>query len=194
VSGDYAWLVDAFTRLGEATGVARWTNEARATADAMLDLFWDDTDGGLFTVGRDAPALVANPKETFDGATPSANSVAALALARLGALTGNERYSDRARAIVAGLPIGDHPAGFSHAAYVAHLLNAGITEVVIPGRSEELVRAYRSAWRPLAVLAWGEQYDSPLWGGRTEGNAYVCRDYVCELPVSDPEALRERLR
>src|SRR5205085_9371645 len=90
VAGDYAWLVDAFTRLGEATGIARWTDHARTTADALLDLFWDEVGGGVFTVGRDAPALVANPKETFDGATPSANAVAALALARLGALTGVE--------------------------------------------------------------------------------------------------------
>ena len=189
VAGDYAWLVDACTRLGEATGVARWTNVARATADELLDLFWDETNGGLFTVGRDAPALVANPKETFDGATPSANAVAALALARLGALTGVERYTEHARLIVAGLPIGDHPTGFSHAAYVAHLLSTGITEVVIPGANAELVAAYRAEWRPLSVLAWGEPYDSPLWEGRTEGNAYVCRDYVCEMPVRDAESL-----
>ncbi|MEY2470755.1 MAG: uncharacterized protein QOK28_84 [Actinomycetota bacterium] len=188
VAGDYAWLVDAFTRLSEATGEARWITEARAAADAMLDLFWDQDGGGLFTVGRDAPALVANPKETFDGATPSANAVGALALVRLGALTGDERYTDHARTIVAGLPIGDHPAGFSHAAYVAHLLAVGVTEVVIPGRNTELVDAYRSAWRPLSVIAWGEPYDSPLWEGRSEGNAYVCRDYVCELPVRDAEA------
>ncbi|HVT78192.1 MAG TPA: thioredoxin domain-containing protein [Acidimicrobiales bacterium] len=193
VAGDYAWLVDAFTRLGEATGTARWTNEARTAADALLDLFWDGDGGGLFTVGRDAPALVANPKETFDGATPSTNAVGALGLARLGALTGVERYTDRAREIVAGLPIGDHPAGFSHAVYVAHLLAQGITEVVIPGRNNALVAAYRGEWRPLSVLAWGEPYDSPLWEGRTEGNAYVCRDYVCELPVQHVEALLKSL-
>ncbi|HVV36862.1 MAG TPA: thioredoxin domain-containing protein [Acidimicrobiales bacterium] len=193
VAGDYAWLVDAFTRLGEATGTARWTNEARTAADALLDLFWDDGGGGIFTVGRDAPALVANPKETFDGATPSTNAVGALGLARLGALTGVDRYTDRAREIVAGLPIGDHPAAFSHAVYVAHLLARGITEVVIPGRNNALVAAYRGEWRPLSVLAWGEPYDSPLWEGRTEGNAYVCRDYVCELPVQDVEALLKSL-
>ncbi len=147
-------------------------------------------------MGRDAPALVANPKETFDGATPSANAVGALALARLGALTGNERLTEHASAIVAGLPIGAHPAGFSHASVVAHLLAVGATEVVIPGRgdaAQALVDAYRSAWRPLTVLAWGEPFASPLWDGRSAGNAYVCRDYVCEMPVSEPEELAARL-
>ncbi|HUR77254.1 MAG TPA: thioredoxin domain-containing protein [Acidimicrobiales bacterium] len=196
VAGDVAWLVDAFTRLSEATGNARWIDEARGAADALLDLFWDSENNGLFTVGRDAPALVANPKETFDGATPSANAVGALALARLGALTGDERYTDHARKIIAGLPVGDHPAGFSHASYAAHLLARGVTEVVIPGRGEgarALVDAYRAEWRPFAVVAWGDAYDSPLWHGRNEGNAYVCRDYVCELPVREADDLAQRL-
>ncbi len=197
VAADYAWLVDAFTRLGEATGDPRWTDEACTAADQMLDLFWDRDNGGLFTVGRDAPALVANPKETFDGATPSANAVGALALARLAALTGVERYAEHARGIVAGLPVADHPAGFSHASFVAHLQATGVTEVVIPGRGAQaaaFVDTYRAAWRPLAVLAWGEAFDSPLWEGRSEGNAYVCRDFVCELPANDPVALTAQLR
>ncbi|MEY2398652.1 MAG: uncharacterized protein QOJ00_1826, partial [Actinomycetota bacterium] len=201
VAADVAWLVDAFTRLGEATGDPRWTSEARAAADALLDLFWDGDGGGLFTVGRDAPPLVTNPKETVDGATPSANAVGALALARLAALTGDARYDERARAIVAGLPIGEHPAGFSpagfsHASFAAHFLVTGATEVVIPGRSEDaqaLVAEYRARWRPLAVLAWGERFDSPLWEGRHGGLAYVCRNFVCDLPVDEPIALAARL-
>ncbi len=196
VASDLAWLVEAFTRLAEATGEPRWITTARAAADQLLELFWDPAEGGLFTVGRDAPALVANPKETYDGATPSANAVGALALTRLGALTGEARYIEHARAIIAGLPVGEHPAGFSHAAFVAHLHAAGTTEVVIPGRGAEamaLVHAYRAAWRPLAVLAWGEAYDSPLWTGRSETNAYVCRNFVCDMPVQTTEALTARL-
>ena len=193
VASDVAWLVDAFTRLGEAGGDPEWTTEARTAADVLLDLFWDDEHGGLFTVAKDAPALVANPKETFDGATPSANAVGALALTRLAALTGEERYREYAAAIIAGLPVAEHPAGFSHAAFVAHLQAVGATEVVIPGPRSALVDTYRSAWRPLHVVAWGDPFDSPLWDGRSAGNAYVCRNFVCELPVSDPADLAARL-
>ena len=197
VGADYAALVDAFTRLAEATGQARWITEARLAADALLDLFWDGEAGGVLTVGRDAEALVANPKETFDGATPSTNSTAALALARLGALTGETRYEDHALAIVAALPLHQHPGAFTRAVYAAHLLSAGITEVVIPGNgteSQALVDAYREDWHPGAVLAWGEPYDGPLWEGRRDGQAYVCRRYTCDAPISDPGALDERLR
>ena len=67
---DHGALVDAFTRLAEATGEARWVDEARAAADALLDLFWDDEHGGVFTTGDDAEALIARPKDLIDNATP----------------------------------------------------------------------------------------------------------------------------
>ena len=102
-AADYAWLVDCFTRLGELTGRARWTERAVETADALLDLFHDDEGGGFFTTGHDAEALIVRTKDVFDGATPSANAVAALSLARLGALTGDDRYT-------AGRPRGGGPA------------------------------------------------------------------------------------
>ena len=56
--------------LGEATGEARWIDEARSVADALLDLFWDDERGGVFTTGRDAEPLVTRPKDLLDNATP----------------------------------------------------------------------------------------------------------------------------
>src|SRR5439155_11193581 len=89
---DYAWLVDAFTRLAEATGQARWIVDARAAADGLLTLFWDEEGGGFFTTGHDAEALIVRSKDVFDGATPSANSVAAVALHRLAALVGESAY------------------------------------------------------------------------------------------------------
>jgi len=196
VGADYAAVVDAFTRLAEASGEARWISEAVLAADALLDLFWDTSAGGILTVGRDAEALVANPKETFDGATPSANSTAALALARLGALTGNTRYEDHAVAIVRALPVHQHPGAFTRAVFAGHLLATGITEVVIPGSGPDarrLLATFREDWHPTAVLAWGARYASDLWEGRDEGYAYVCRRFTCDTPTADSSALEARL-
>ena len=74
-AADHAALVDAFTRLAEATGEARWLAAATEAADALLDLFWDDEKGGVFTTGHDGEALVARQKDLLDNATPSANSI-----------------------------------------------------------------------------------------------------------------------
>ena len=195
-AGDYAWLVDCFTRLGELTGRALWTERAVSAAEGLLDLFHDEGGGGFFTTGHDAEALIVRTKDLFDGATPSANAVAALALARLGALTGSHRLTDTAREVVEmfGDLLVRHPTAFAHTVVTASVLADGFTEVVITGDRADLVDVVRSRWRPDAVLAWGEPTPSPLWEARTDHRAYVCRNYACQLPADDPETLAAQLR
>jgi uncharacterized protein YyaL (SSP411 family) len=194
-AADHATLVDAFVRLSEATGQARWLDAARSTADALLDLFWDEERGGLFTTGSDAERLVARNKDLMDNATPSANSLAAVALLRLAALTGEEGYRDRAERILrlAGSLATQHPTAFGHLLAAVDLAVNGIDEVVVAGDRPDLVEVVQSRFLPGAVLAWGERYPSPLWEGRDDGRAYVCRNYACRLPAEDPEALAAQL-
>jgi uncharacterized protein YyaL (SSP411 family) len=194
-AADHATLVDAFVRLAEATGEARWIAHARETADAMLDLFWDDEHGGLFTSGSDAERLITRDKDLQDNATPSANSLAAVALLRLAALTGDDRYRERAEAILrlVGRLATEHPLAFAHLLAAVDLHASGTTEVVVAGSRPDLVSAVQARFLPNAVLAWGEPYDSPLWEGRADGAAYVCQHYACKLPATDVDTLVEQL-
>jgi len=194
-AGDHAALINAFTRLAEATGEARWIDEARSVADALLDLFWDDELGGLFTTGRDGERLITRVKDVLDNVIPSANGSAAVALVRLSALTGEERYRERAEDILRLLadPVVRHPTAFTHLLGAVDMLNAPVTEIAVVGDRPELVRAVQGRYLPNAVLAWGEPYPSPLFEGRTEGLAYVCRNYACQRPTADVEELRGQL-
>ncbi len=199
-AADHAALVDAFTRLGELTGEARWTAKATATAEALVALFWDDEHGGVHTTGSDAEALVTRPKDLTDNATPSANSLTALAFLRLGALTGRPDLIERAEAVLRLLaPVaGRHALGFGHLLVAADLSLRGTTEVVITGDRPDLVAAVQQGpFRPEVVLAWGERSDSPLWEGRDEegaaGRAYVCRGGACDLPVGTVDDLTAQL-
>src|SRR5947209_5679470 len=194
-ANDYAALVDAFTRLAEATGRSKWIAEAKRTADAMLDLFWDEPNGGLFTTGHDAERLITRPKDVLDSALPAANSVAALALLRLGALTGEIRYTDKAEAIVRLLsgPLARQPSAFAHLLEAVDLVTAGMTEIVVTGERPDLVAAVHERYLPNAVLAWGERYESPLFADRKDGLAYVCRNYACKLPAKDVDELLRQL-
>lgn len=194
-AADHGALIDAFTRLAEATGEARWITAATDTADALVDFFWDDERGGLFTTAHDAEQLVSRPKDLLDNATPSANSLAAVALSRLSALSGDERYRQRAADILRllGRVASQHPTAFGHLLAAVDLAVAGVTEVAIVGDRRDLVDAVRSRYLPNAVLAWGEPYDSPLWQDRRDGFAYVCRQYVCRAPVDDVDALVSEL-
>jgi uncharacterized protein YyaL (SSP411 family) len=194
-AADYAAIVDAFTRLGEATGSRRWTDVARESADAMLELFWDEEGGGLFTTGHDAERLIARAKDVLDNATPAANSLAAVALLRLGALVGEPRYEERAGAIIDLLvePLVRQPTAFAHLLAAVDLTTASITEIAVVGDRLDLVRAVQARYLPNAVLAWGEPYPSPLFAERKQGLAYVCENYACKQPAGDVESLMAQL-
>ena len=198
-SADHGALVDAFVRLHEATGEAHWIDEAISTADELLELFSDPDGPGVFTSGVDAERLIARPKEFMDNATACANSLTAVALMRLSALTGDERQRAAARAIV------DHtldaavriPLGFGHLLLAAELDLLGTTEIVVTGDRPDLLAEIRSRYLPRAVVSWGGPITGPLWEGRTEagfdGRAHVCRDMVCALPAATVDELRQRL-
>jgi len=194
-AADHAALVEAFTRLAEATGEARWIAAATQTADSLLDLFWDEDGHGLFTIGSDGEQLITRSKDLLDDATPSANSMAAFGLVRLAALTGVERYRERAEDIVRllGKVAGQHPTAFAHLLEAVDLLDDGATEIAVVGDRDDLVRVAQRRYLPNAVLAWGEPYDSPLWLDRRDGFAYVCRDFVCAAPVADEDSLAAQL-
>ncbi|MGI9118732.1 MAG: thioredoxin domain-containing protein, partial [Acidimicrobiales bacterium] len=194
-AADHAAVVDGFTRLGELTGEARWIEEARTAADALLELFWDDENGGLFTTGNDAETLVARQKDLLDNATPSANAAGALALARLAALTGEPRYHKAAEDIVALLarPAVAHPSAFAHLLAAADVLAGPVSEVAVVGDRPDLVAAVQRRYLPRSVLAWGQPYPSPLWEGRSDGQAYVCTGFTCQAPVDSVDGLSAQL-
>ena len=193
---DYAAVIDAFTRLGELSGQARWIDEARGAADGLLELFWDDAAGGVFTTGSDAEKLVTRPKDLMDNATPSAQSAAACALLRLAALTGEARYGEHARRIIElfSATAAQHPTAFGRALEAVHMAARGVDEIAVVGDRPDLVAAVQTRYLPTAVLAWGEPYDSPLWHGRAEGFAYVCRDFACQSPAATADELIAQLQ
>jgi len=196
LAADHVALIDAFTRLGELTGRARWVGHAVATAEQLLDHFWDPVNGGLFTTADDAEQLVVRQKELGDDATPSANSAATGVLSRLAALTGEQRYEQLALQAMRLLAAVEDRAPASCPSALSALLThvRGTVEVVIVGDRPDLLAEYRSEWRPDAVVAWGERFDGPLWEGRSSEGAYVCRGRVCGLPVTEPAALAIALR
>ena len=193
-AADHAWLVDCCTRMGELTGRRRWTERAVETAGALLDLCWDDERGGLFTAGDDAEQLIVRAKDVVDGAVPSASSIAAQALLRLAAVTGEERWRRAGETLVAlaGPLLADQPLAVADMVPALALAEGG-SEVVVVGERPDLVSTVRRHWLPDAVLAWGQPTASPLWEDRPPGAAYVCRRYACRAPARDREALEEQL-
>jgi uncharacterized protein YyaL (SSP411 family) len=187
-AADYAWLVDCCTRLGELTGNSKWTTEAVAIAHELLRLFADEERGFLYTTGKDMETLLVRPRDAHDGVTPAAGSVAAVALTRLGALSGNDELTAAAERIVraATSELKAAPSGFPELLAAVDMLAQGSVEIVVTGRRDDMVRAVRQRFLPRAVLAWGS---GPLLAGREGDLGYVCRLGVCLAPVDSVEAL-----
>ena len=195
-AADHGALVDAFTRLAEATGEARWIDAARTTADALLDLFWDAERGGVFTTGGDAEQLIARNKDLMDNATPGANSLAAVALLRLAALTGEQPLPQPRRPDPAAGRARSRrgtPPPSATCSWRSTWPSTASTRSSWPATGPTSWSRCSAPSCPGRVLAWGERYDSPLWEGRADGAAYVCRDYACGLPADDPHALAAQL-
>lgn len=185
-AADYAWVVECATRIATLTGDHGWIARAEEAADGLVNLFWDDERGGVFTTGHDAEALIARQKEVVDGALPSANAATATSLLRLGALTGLRRWTDagmRITELTLPLLVGQPLAVADMLAALA--LTHGAAQVVVAGDRPDLLEVVRRRWLPDAVVTWGEPGDGPLWEGRAPGAAYVCRGFVCAAPSRD---------
>jgi uncharacterized protein len=207
---DHAFLVEALLRLYEATLEVRWFDAARETADSMIERFADDERGGFFTTSNDHEELIARRKDVGDHPIPSGNSSAAYGLLRLSALTGERAYEERAVGTMRlfAPAAARHPDAFGHLLQAIDFHLSPVREIALvapangaagSARLAELAGVVRSAHRPHVVLAGGpEGSDRPeLLRERpaVEGKpaAYVCEQFACKAPVTDPQDLAAAL-
>ncbi len=201
-SEDYAAFADGLLSLYEATGDERWFLAARDLADEMLDRFWDAERGGVFTTGAGHEVLVARARSDHDGATASANSLAARLLARLYALTAAGRYADccEATARAHGEILARTPTSMPLLTVTLDWLRRHRTVAVVgpDGERAPLLAVARRA--PFTTIAQGDGV-SPTAVPQLEGKrplngraaAYVCQGVACSAPLTDPDALARLL-
>src|SRR3954453_17557060 len=200
---DHAYLAEALLTLYEATWEPRWFSAARAMADAMIERFADEERGGFFDTSSDHEHLVARRKSLEDNPIPSGNSSAAFGLLRLRALTGERAYEQRAVGVFRLLHevAARHPQAFAHLLQAIDFHFASVKEVAIVGPdADALARVVRSQFRPHVVLAGrgdtppdGGHDGVPLLEERELPGAYVCENFTCKRPVSEPAELEELL-
>ena len=209
---DYAMVGVGLLAVYEATFERRWLDESRRLADDALRLFWDPDKEIFFDTGTDQEALVVRPRNLFDNAVPSGSSVAIDWLLRLAILTGEDQL--RARCAMTALrPMADllrrYPSGFGRylAALDFHLGPVAEVALVWPSGSgadaaDDLRRTVFSRYLPNRILAGTREGDAaasglPLLADRPavdgKPTAYVCRRYVCQLPVTAAADLARQL-
>jgi hypothetical protein len=193
---DHAYLVEALISLYEATFDPRWFRAARETADAMIERFADEENGGFFETSSDHERLLTRRKDLEDNPIPAGNSSAAYGLLRLAALTGEHAYEERAMSVFRLLHhvAPQHPQAFAHLLQALDFHFASVKEVALVGDDlAPLERVVRTGFRPHLVLAGGEPDGVPLLADRgpVDGRAaaYVCENFACQRPVTEPAEL-----
>ena len=205
---DYAYLIFGILELFQATGDPAWLSWARQLQDRQDELFWDAENGGWFSTTGADPSVLLRMKDDYDGAEPSPTSVSALNLLTLAHLTGEPGYTASAgRAIAAfgGRLIEQGRAVPMMAAALSTALAGGEQLLIVgePGSADTqaLWRAAHHRYRPFAVcvpvsparqrsLAEHMPWVAAMTMVDGKATAYRCRNFACEAPVTDPEALQ----
>ncbi|MEC4017161.1 thioredoxin domain-containing protein [Streptomyces sp. H27-D2] len=202
---DYADVAEGFLTLCAVTGEGVWVEFTGLLLDTVLRHFAAD-NGALFDTADDGETLIRRPQDPTDNATPSGWSAAAGALLTYAAYTGSVPHreaAERALGVVKALG-GRAPRFIGWGLSVAEALLDGPREVAVVGpnadpATRELHRTALLGTAPGAAVAVGEPgsdeipllLDRPLQDGRPA--AYVCRDFTCAAPTSDPKVLEAAL-
>ncbi len=202
---DYAHLIDGLLALYEATFDPRWYRAACELGDLMLEHF-QAPEGGFFDTSPAHEELVIRPQTLQDNAVPSGNSMATFVLLRLSQLSVEPRYADVARRALRQVQelLGQYPLGFGLWLSALNYALAPTREIAVVGDPQApdvqaMLEICRDGYRPHQVLAAGEPGDPrvPLLEDREQldgkATAYVCVEFTCRNPVTDPDELRALL-
>jgi uncharacterized protein YyaL (SSP411 family) len=209
---DHACLVWGLLELFQADGDAAWLEWAIELQRRQDELFWDADAGGWFSTTGNDPSVIVRMKEDYDGAEPSASSIAVGNLVVLAHLTGDPLWRERVERTLGGAAARLQGAGRSVPWMLAGLSawHAGIQQIVLVGpRDDDHLRAMAAAvarrYLPFAITVIVEPgaaqarlaTSAPFLGHLTmkdgKPTAYVCRDFACRRPTTEIEEFERQL-
>ena len=208
---DYAYLVDGLLELYQTSHNPRWLKWSVELTTKQIELFWNETESYFFDSVAD-PSIKVRMRSDYDGAEPTGNSVAVHNLLRLGMLQNKPQWSQMAERLVESFSgsINRFPPALPLILNAWRNINNKPTQVVIAGSrgkndTEALLRIVETTFdrARLVLLADGAENHAylaqslpfmetvtPLNG---KASAYVCSDFTCKMPVTDPKALQLQL-
>lgn len=208
---DYAFFILAQITMYEVTFEPEYLLSASKDTDDMIQYFWDETNGGFYFYGADAEHLILRPKEYYDGAIPSGNSVATYVLAKLEKLTREERFvtlCDRQINSLYG-EIQDYPSAYSFGlcALMIRLLDSKEIVCVLKNGTElvELYELLQEFYLPNSAITVIEEHTSEGLAlaapytkeyKRTieEAEIYICENFTCHPPIKGMEGFHRYLK
>ena len=205
---DYAYLTEGLLDLYEAGAAESYLHVAAQLADYLITDFQDEEQGGFFTTATQHEALILRHREGTDGATPSANAVAASALARLSFHFDRDDWRRAATTAIRayGRQMTRYPRAFAKSLAVVDFLTDGPVELALVGDTAQgtlssLQQAVAQCYLPNRIIASGSPLGPsslPLLKDRPSVSGlptlYICRNYTCRQPITDPHLVAEALQ
>jgi len=205
-------VIQGLLDLYEASFDVQWLHFANELQQSLDLLFWDRVQGGYFGVtGKDASVLL-RMKDDNDSAEPAASSIAALNLARLGAIMNDAELEERARETISAFTkqLSHFPSAMPQMLVAFDFVEKGAMQIVVAGPPENegtraLLKEIRSHFLPRAVVLLLDESDSREFFSErnaavramkaVDGKpaAYVCRNFSCLAPVTEPKDLARLL-
>ncbi|MEP4079107.1 thioredoxin domain-containing protein [Haloferula sp.] len=212
-AADYAFLIQGLIDLYEAGFDIRWLRWADLLQKKQDELFLDKEHGGYFaTTGKDASVLI-RPKESYDGAEPSENSVSAQNLQRFGSILHQPDRIEQAKKIVRtfGTELKESPTALPKMLVSSAALQSKPAQIVIAGEpgaadTKALIKLARTHAKPNQVIVIADGGDAQKFlASHAEffesiktidgkATAYICENFVCQLPSNDPAVVEEMLK
>ena len=204
---DYAYLIRGLLDLYESTFEVRWIEWAIELQHTQNESFWDSESKGYFTAPEGDPSIVLRLKEDQDGAEPANNSVTSLNLIRLSVFLDKPEFRDRAKETIAAFKetLSRFPVALPEMSSSLMILHNTPIEIIItgdPSKSAEtkaMLDVVHSNLIPHKVLILADGNTQNILYKSLEvlknikvddpGKAFVCKDYACSPPVSNPEEL-----
>ncbi len=209
---DYAFFIWGLIELYEAVFEAKYLRYAIDLADKMLEHFWDEENGGFYQTADYSETALIRSKEIYDGAYPSGNSVAALDLICLARMTGETRFEEKTAQLMHAfsIEVSRNPSAYTQLMIVLDFELGPSSEVVVVGDPQKedtakMLQTVRSSFLPRkVVLLRSTVEESPeitdlakftkdLHDKGGKATAFVCRNYACNLPTTDAQAMLELL-
>jgi len=209
---DYSFVIWALLELYEATFQTKYLQKAIGYNNGLFHNFLDKKNGGLFFTSVEAEKLLTRPKELYDGAMPSGNSVAYINTLRISLLTGDAVVDTRANEIYKAFaaPADAMPEAFTQFLCGLDFAVGSSSEVIIIGDlgkpdTQEMLRVLRKQFLPNNVVLFRpEESAQPdietiapfvtshsLINGKA--TVFVCTDNTCHRPTNDPQKMLELL-
>jgi hypothetical protein len=196
---DYAFFSWGLIELYEAAGDIKYLKSALKLTDLMIEKFYDFENGGFFLSPKNSKDVIVRPKEAFDGAIPSGNSVSAYNLYRLYLISGNEKYYNFAIETLKafGCEIKRLPSYHSMFNIVLMLVFYPTSEVVLAGNCEKVLDKINTEFVPNKAIVFLNRENEkqlkeliPYTSNMIlsdECDIYVCKNFSCNLPTKDLE-------